>query len=279
MSGAAKGKGAKNASVIRVLMIGDSAVGKTSLVIRFDEDSFSTKFITTIGVDYRDKLVTIEGAPIKLQIWDTAGQERFRSLTANFFGKADGFVVCFDVASRPSFEHVASWVADIHKNARGDVDVVLCGCKCDLPEASRQVTAAEAEALATKSAARGARRALSSRRRADEADPPSLPPRTSPRRASPQVRDAVLRGVGEAERQRERDVPRPRDDDQAPQARVGRRGRGRRARRRRPQGPRRGRQAEVLLARARTPGACSDSRRARARARTTGARPRLSEHL
>ena len=112
-----------NASVIRILMIGDSAVGKTSLVIRFDEDSFSTKFITTIGVDYRDKLVDIEGSPIKLQvrcppalpspllssssvrlddahgrcawfahfpqIWDTAGQERFRSLTANFFGKAD----------------------------------------------------------------------------------------------------------------------------------------------------------------------------------------------
>ena len=180
MSGAAKGKGAKNASVIRVLMIGDSAVGKTSLVIRFDEDSFSTKFITTIGVDYRDKLVTIEDAPIKLQIWDTAGQERFRSLTANFFGKADGFVVCFDVASRPSFEHVASWVADIHKNARGDVDVVLCGCKCDLPEASRQVTAAEAEALATKYA-RAARDALSLRgvarmKLTPLPSPPHLPP-------------------------------------------------------------------------------------------------------
>jgi len=137
-----------SASVIRILMIGDSAVGKTSLVIRFDEDSFSTKFITTIGVDYRDKLVDIEGSPIKLQIWDTAGQERFRSLTANFFGKADGFVVCFDVSNRGSFDHVSSWVKDIHKNARGDVDVVLCGCKCDLPESSRQVSVAEAEALA-----------------------------------------------------------------------------------------------------------------------------------
>ena len=194
MSGAAKGKGAKNASVIRVLMIGDSAVGKTSLVIRFDEDSFSTKFITTIGVDYRDKLVTIEDAPIKLQIWDTAGQERFRSLTANFFGKADGFVVCFDVASRPSFEHVASWVADIHRNARGDVDVVLCGCKCDLPEASRQVTAAEAEALATKSVrARGARRALSSRRRVDEADPLPSPPHLPPARVSAGTRRGTSR--------------------------------------------------------------------------------------
>merc|ERR1712146_325654 len=62
----------------------------------------------------------------------------------------DGFVVCFDVSNRGSFEHVSSWVSDIHKNARGDVDVVLCGCKCDLPESSRQVSAEEAEALAQK---------------------------------------------------------------------------------------------------------------------------------
>ena len=85
--------------VIRLLMIGDSSVGKTSLVVRYDEDSFSTMFMTTIGVDYRDKLVTIEGRDIKLQIWDTAGQERFRSLTSNFFGRADGFAICFDVGA------------------------------------------------------------------------------------------------------------------------------------------------------------------------------------
>ena len=92
--------------VIRILMIGDSNVGKTSLVVRYDEDTFSTKFMTTIGVDYRDKFVNVDGQQVKVQIWDTAGQERFRSLTANFFGKADGFVVCFDVSSAESFRHV-----------------------------------------------------------------------------------------------------------------------------------------------------------------------------
>mmetsp|Transcript_3259 Transcript_3259/g.9842 ORF Transcript_3259/g.9842 Transcript_3259/m.9842 type:complete len:208 (+) Transcript_3259:166-789(+) len=135
--------------VVRLLMIGDSSVGKTSLVVRYDEDAFSTKYMTTIGVDYRDKFVELEGQAVKLQIWDTAGQERFRSLTANFFGKADGFVVCFDVGARATFDHVRTWIADIDRHKRGDVDVALCGCKCDLPDEKREVTRDEAAALAS----------------------------------------------------------------------------------------------------------------------------------
>ena len=134
--------------VIRLLMIGDSSVGKTSLVIRYDEDSFSTKYMTTIGVDYRDKFVEIDGQPVKLQIWDTAGQERFRSLTANFFGKADGFVVCFDVGSRSSFAHVRNWIHDVQSHKKGDVDVCLCGCKSDVGPKQRQVATHEAQTLA-----------------------------------------------------------------------------------------------------------------------------------
>ena len=134
--------------VIRLLMIGDSSVGKTSLVVRYDEDSFSTMFMTTIGVDYRDKLVTIEGRDIKLQIWDTAGQERFRSLTSNFFGRADGFAVCFDVGARASFNHVRQWLDDVEKNKKGPVELCLIGCKCDLAAEKRQVSKAEAEKLA-----------------------------------------------------------------------------------------------------------------------------------
>jgi len=79
--------GAKGAYIVRLLMVGDSSCGKTSLVLRFDQNVFSTKFVTTIGVDYRDKMVKIEGVPMRLQLWDTAGQERFRSLTSNFFGR------------------------------------------------------------------------------------------------------------------------------------------------------------------------------------------------
>ena len=147
MSGAAKGKGAKNASVIRVLMIGDSAVGKTSLVIRFDEDSFSTKFITTIGVDYRDKLVTIEDAPIKLQIWDTAGQERFRTITVSYFKGAHGIVLVYDITDRDTFESIRQWVEQIHEYADVHVNILLVGNKCDQEE-QRAVATAEGDALA-----------------------------------------------------------------------------------------------------------------------------------
>jgi small GTP-binding protein len=74
----------------------------------------------------------VEGAPMRLQLWDTAGQERFRSLTSNFFGRADGFVLCYDISNRPSFDHVIGWMRDIKTRAPPDCDIVLCGNKSDL---------------------------------------------------------------------------------------------------------------------------------------------------
>lgn len=139
--------GAKGSYIVRLLMVGDSSCGKTSLVLRFDQNVFSTKFVTTIGVDYRDKMVKIEGAPMRLQLWDTAGQERFRSLTSNFFGRADGFVLCYDISNRPSFDHVIGWMRDIKTRAPPDCDIVLCGNKSDLDN-DRVVTAQEGKALA-----------------------------------------------------------------------------------------------------------------------------------
>mmetsp|Transcript_8067 Transcript_8067/g.17436 ORF Transcript_8067/g.17436 Transcript_8067/m.17436 type:complete len:233 (-) Transcript_8067:344-1042(-) len=139
--------GAKGAYIVRLLMVGDSSCGKTSLVLRFDQNVFSTKFVTTIGVDYRDKMVKVEGAPMRLQLWDTAGQERFRSLTSNFFGRADGFVLCYDISNRPSFDHVIGWMRDIKTRAPPDCDIVLCGNKSDL-DADRVVTTEEGKMLA-----------------------------------------------------------------------------------------------------------------------------------
>lgn len=139
--------GAKGAYIVRLLMVGDSSCGKTSLVLRFDQNVFSTKFVTTIGVDYRDKMVKIEGAPMRLQLWDTAGQERFRSLTSNFFGRADGFVLCYDISNRPSFDHVIGWMRDIKTRAPPDCDIVLCGNKSDLDN-DRVVTSEEGKSLA-----------------------------------------------------------------------------------------------------------------------------------
>jgi len=139
--------GAKGAYIVRLLMVGDSSCGKTSLVLRFDQNVFSTKFVTTIGVDYRDKMVKIEGAMMRLQLWDTAGQERFRSLTSNFFGRADGFVLCYDISNRPSFDHVIGWMRDIKTRAPPDCDIVLCGNKSDLDN-DRVVTTEEGSNLA-----------------------------------------------------------------------------------------------------------------------------------
>jgi len=139
--------GAKGAYIVRLLMVGDSSCGKTSLVLRFDQNVFSTKFVTTIGVDYRDKMVKIEGAPMRLQLWDTAGQERFRSLTSNFFGRADGFVLCYDISNRPSFDHVIGWMRDIKTRAPPDCDIVLCGNKSDL-DADRVVQFEDGKNLA-----------------------------------------------------------------------------------------------------------------------------------
>lgn len=139
--------GAKGAYIVRLLMVGDSSCGKTSLVLRYDQNVFSTKFVTTIGVDYRDKMVKIEGAPMRLQLWDTAGQERFRSLTSNFFGRADGFVLTYDISNRPSFDHVIGWMRDIKTRAPPDCDIVLCGNKSDLDN-DRVVTFDEGKQLA-----------------------------------------------------------------------------------------------------------------------------------
>ena len=92
-------------------------------------------------------LEQIEGAPMRLQLWDTAGQERFRSLTSNFFGRADGFVLTYDISNRPSFDHVIGWMRDIKTRAPPDCDIVLCGNKSDL-DSDRVVTHDEGKQLA-----------------------------------------------------------------------------------------------------------------------------------
>lgn len=89
----------------------------------------------------------IEGVPMRLQLWDTAGQERFRSLTSNFFGRADGFVLTYDISNRPSFDHVIGWMRDIKTRAPPDCDIVLCGNKSDLDN-DRVVTYDEGKQLA-----------------------------------------------------------------------------------------------------------------------------------
>lgn len=98
-----------------MVLVGDSGVGKSCLLLRFADDTFSESYISTIGVDFRFKTLTVDGKIIKLQIWDTAGQERFRTITSAYYRGADGVMLVFDKTSRDSFDHIPDWLDEINK--------------------------------------------------------------------------------------------------------------------------------------------------------------------
>lgn len=95
--------------MIRLIMVGDSEVGKTSLITRFTDEVFKAEHIATIGIDFRVKTLVIDGKNVKLQIWDTAGQERFRTITQSYYKGAQGVVLCYDCTNEKSFENVMHW--------------------------------------------------------------------------------------------------------------------------------------------------------------------------
>ena len=132
---------------IKLLMIGDSAVGKTSLLLRYANDTFSSTFITTIGIDFKIKTIDLDGKRVKLQIWDTAGQEQFRTITRSYFRGAQGIVLVYDITDRATFNSVRSWMSQINDHADAQVNRVLIGNKCDY-ESARQVSTEEGQRLA-----------------------------------------------------------------------------------------------------------------------------------
>lgn len=143
--------------LIKFLALGDSGVGKTSFLYQYTNSTFNSKFISTVGIDFREKRITYrspEGGGrsqrIYLQLWDTAGQEKFRSLTTAFFRDAMGFLVLFDLTSEQSFLSIRSWLEQLRTHAYCEnPDVVLCGNKADLEE-GRAVTEERARAEAAK---------------------------------------------------------------------------------------------------------------------------------
>ena len=132
---------------VKLLMIGDSGVGKTCLLLRYANDSFSPTFITTIGIDFKIKNVDIDGTKIKLQIWDTAGQERFRTITTSYFRGAQGILLVYDVTDRRSFESIRNWISQIQQHADVHVNKILVGNKCDMLD-EKVVSTEEGEKLA-----------------------------------------------------------------------------------------------------------------------------------
>eukprot|EP00123_Amoebidium_parasiticum_P019368 comp24761_c0_seq1/m.46874 comp24761_c0_seq1/g.46874 ORF comp24761_c0_seq1/g.46874 comp24761_c0_seq1/m.46874 type:complete len:225 (-) comp24761_c0_seq1:702-1376(-) len=133
--------------LIKLLLIGDSGVGKSCLLMRFCEDSFTPSFITTIGIDFKVRTVDLDGKKIKLQIWDTAGQERFRTITTAYYRGAMGILLTYDVTDVNTFNNLGTWLKNIEQHAAPDVNKALVGNKCDLAD-KRAVTKEQGEAKA-----------------------------------------------------------------------------------------------------------------------------------
>ena len=133
----------------KVLLIGDQAVGKSSLLSRYVDNIFETNIMGTAGLDLKKKTVKIKGEVLNVCIFDTAGHERFRSFAKNQYSKADGILIVYDITDKKSFEGVNMWVASINKELEGGSECLLIGNKIDL-ESSRVVSTHEGEELAKK---------------------------------------------------------------------------------------------------------------------------------
>ena len=118
----------------KILLIGDSGVGKSCLLLRFADDSWTDSHISTIGVDFKIKTLNCDGKVIKLQIWDTAGQERFRTITSSYYRGAQGIILVFDCTDMESFNNVKQWLGEIDRYACENVNKLLVGNKTDLVE-------------------------------------------------------------------------------------------------------------------------------------------------
>ncbi|KAB1224715.1 Ras-related protein RABA4c [Morella rubra] len=118
--------------VLKVVMIGDSAVGKSQLLARFTRNEFSIESKATIGVEFQTKTLVIDHKTVKAQIWDTAGQERYRAVTSAYYRGAVGAMLVYDITKRQSFDHVARWLEELRGHADKNIVIMLIGNKTDL---------------------------------------------------------------------------------------------------------------------------------------------------
>lgn len=133
--------------LFKLLLIGDSGVGKTCVLFRFSEDAFNATFISTIGIDFKIRTIELDGKKIKLQIWDTAGQERFRTITTAYYRGAMGIMLVYDITNEKSFDNIRNWIRNIEEHASRDVEKMILGNKCDMND-KRQVSKEKGEQLA-----------------------------------------------------------------------------------------------------------------------------------
>ena len=140
-------EGEKKERCIKILLLGDTSVGKTCFLKRYTDDTFQDAYLSTIGFDYKFKMVQLKsGKEVKVQIWDTAGQERFRTIAKSYYRGAHGIILVFDVTNQKSFDNIKMWVNQIKDEASSKVCVILVANKIDSEE--RVVTKEDAAGLA-----------------------------------------------------------------------------------------------------------------------------------
>ncbi|WZY85009.1 hypothetical protein YC2023_031393 [Brassica napus] len=120
------------AYLFKYIIIGDTGVGKSCLLLQFTDKRFQPVHDLTIGVEFGARMITIDNKPLKLQIWDTAGQESFRSITRSYYRGAAGALLVYDITRRETFNHLASWLEDARQHANANTTIMFIGNKCDL---------------------------------------------------------------------------------------------------------------------------------------------------
>ena len=138
----------KKEVLYKILLLGDSSVGKTCFLMRYTDNTFQEIHMSTIGLDYKLKNVQLDdGKMVKIQIWDTAGQDRFRSITKNYYKGADGIILIYDITNKKSFENVRNWINQIKEEVSEKVSIILVGNKID-DEEHRVVLTEDGEKIA-----------------------------------------------------------------------------------------------------------------------------------
>ena len=138
----------KKEFMYKILLLGDSSVGKTCILTRYSENTFQEDHLATIGLDFKQKIVNLDnGKTVKVQIWDTAGQDRFKSITKNYYKGAHGIILIYDVTTRKTFDNVRKWIDTIKEEVSDKVNVILVGNKIDNND-NRKVTTEEGQEIA-----------------------------------------------------------------------------------------------------------------------------------